>query len=110
MRRMGHVSVCDVVRCVEDVGFWLRWWWTVRLTVEGWLLWWWTVRLAVEGWLLLRWRIRVVEGGVRAAAGATWWRRVVGVLFFIVVSAVVVVVGVGGVRVVTALVEGELHG
>lgn len=109
MRRMGHVSVCDVVRCVEDVGFWLRWWWTVRLAVKGWLLWWWTVRLAVEGWLLLWWWVRVVEGGVRAA-GAAWWRRVVGVLFFIVVSAVVVVVGVGGVRVVTALVEGELHG
>lgn len=98
---VGHVSVWDV-RCVEHLSLWLRWWWLVD-AVEGWMGWWWLVD-AVEGWMWLLWwwwwmRVVVVKGGV------CWWRVIRG--FFIVVVSPVVVVG--DVRVMMALVEGELH-
>lgn len=75
------------MRSVEHVGLWLMWLW-----------WWWWVRLTVEGWLR-----RVIEG----REGGSWW-RVRGGFFFVIPT--VVVVGVSDVRVMVAMVEGELHG
>lgn len=56
------------------------------------------MRLTVEGWLR-----RVIEG----REGGSWW-RVRGGFFFVIPT--VVVVGVSDVRVMVAMVEGELHG